>query len=94
MEAPREKNTVETGYSSGESSDKSGYIETGLQQQSIKTCPFCGAYSELIGGCNYVTCWCKQGFNGKSEWCWLCGRPKYQPWNGAVACTDPAHNSH
>lgn len=66
------------------------YITAGLANQTIKLCPFCGVPSELASGCNYVTCFCKQGMNGKSEWCWVCVLPKYT----ADGCNDKTHNSH
>ena len=73
------------------------YINDGIKNETIKLCPFCGIPSELASGCNYVTCFCKRGFNEKSEWCWVCKLPKFQPdpvadSNGA--CNDQSHNSH
>lgn len=72
-------------------SDEEDWIIQGIQQNTLKRCPFCGILSELISGCNYVTCICKQGLNGKSEWCWLCGKPKYLAVEG---CNEASHNSH
>lgn len=40
---------------------------------------------------------CPGGFNGKSEWCWICCKPKYQPDPknvGLGCCNDQTHNSH
>ena len=63
----------------------------------IKLCPFCGGRNNLISGCNYVTCLCKGGFNGKAEFCWKCNKAKYKPdpknINGGC-CNDKTHNSH
>jgi len=75
---------------------KEDYISTGISDGIIKLCPFCGIPSELINGCNYVTCICKRGLNEKSEWCWLCGLPKYQPnpQNNLGCCNEREHNSH
>jgi hypothetical protein len=64
------------------------WLVAALQAGTVKKCPFCGILSELISGCNYVTCVCKQGNEQKSEWCWLCNQPKYS------VCNDPTHNSH
>lgn len=73
------------------------YISNGLRDGTIKLCPFCKAPTELISGCNYLCCICKSGFNDKSEWCWQCCKPKYQPdpknADGGV-CIDVTHNSH
>lgn len=54
----------------------------------LKPCPYCGQWSELVSGCNYVTCVCKGGEKKMGEWCFLCGLPKYE------ACNDRTHNSH
>ena len=63
-------------------------IEAELQTGLLKRCPFCGIPSGLQTGCNYVTCFCKLGKEQKSEWCFLCGRPKW------TECNDKSHNSH
>lgn len=72
------------------------YITTGLQNGTIKKCPFCDALTELASGCNYVTCYCKRGKDQKSEFCFLCGLPKYVPIlnSGGACCNDKTHNSH
>ncbi len=71
------------------------YIRNGLASKTIKRCPFCSVPSELASGCNYVTCFCKMGFNLKSEWCWLCELPKYKPFkDGGHCCNNKTHNSH
>ena len=54
----------------------------------LKQCPYCSQWSELVSGCNYVTCVCRGGQKQMGEWCWLCARPKYE------VCNDPSHNSH
>lgn len=64
------------------------FIVEQLKSGVMKRCPFCGIPSELGSGCNYVTCFCKLGRDQKSEWCFLCGRPKWSE------CNDQSHNSH
>jgi len=63
-------------------------VQQKLADGTYKRCPFCGQLSELISGCNYVTCVCKKGKGQKSPWCWLCGKKKY------IECNDKSHNSH
>jgi hypothetical protein len=85
------------------------FILEQLSSGKMKRCPFCGIPSELASGCNYVTCFCKKGFNGKSEYCWVCLLPKYRPDPASLgekeaenndykpqsgACNDKSHNSH
>lgn len=72
------------------------YIMIGIAAKTIRKCPFCGWPSELASGCNYVTCYCKGGFNSKAEWCWHCQLPKYKPdpKNPGDCCNDKSHNSH
>lgn len=73
------------------------YIQKCIASGIIKQCPFCGWLCELQSGCNYVTCYCKGGFNSKAEWCWQCVLPKYKsdPKNpDSGFCNNKAHNSH
>ncbi len=48
------------------------YIAVGIADKTIKMCPYCGVYSELISGCNFVTCACSP----QSCWCFKCGKRK------------------
>ena len=70
------------------------FVKQKLYDGSYKRCPFCGQLSELISGCNYVTCVCKQGKGNISAWCWKCSLPKYEVWKKLLACNDKSHNSH
>jgi len=70
------------------------YIINGIKKGTIKLCPFCGVASELASGCNYVTCFCKGGFNKKSEWCWVYVLAKYYSESRDLACNDKYHNSY
>lgn len=47
-------------------------LEIGLANGTIKRCPYCGIGSELISGCNFVTCVC----SAQSHWCFKCGKRK------------------
>lgn len=67
------------------------YINAGLENGSIRLCPFCKVPGELASGCNYIKCPMP---DCQKEWCWLCGNPKYNSSIGLPACNDPKHNSH
>lgn len=81
------------------STSMDSFIDSEIISGRMKKCPFCGIPSELMSGCNYVTCFCKKGYNGKSEYCWLCMLPKYKPdplksETDHMCCNDKSHNSH
>jgi hypothetical protein len=71
------------------------YIKSGLLAGTIVLCPFCSIPTELASGCNFVSCICKRGIAQKSEFCFQCKLPKYQPIDpGGPCCNDASHNSH
>lgn len=71
------------------------YIASALAAGTMKRCPFCSIPSELANGCNYVCCYCKQGLEQKSQWCFACNLAKYQPIQlDGPCCNDKSHNSH
>lgn len=72
--------------SGSDSNVDTGYIKDGIASGTIKLCPWCGRLSELMSGCNFVTCVCG------GAWCFACGEKK----GPAPLCPygHPTHNSH